>query len=61
MKSKVRPQKGWMWLTLLPLYIFTLLFVLGPLVYMVVLSFLTREEVWGGPAGLYPGELRQHF
>lgn len=47
MKSKVRPQKGWMWLTLLPLYVFTLLFVLGPLVYMVVLSFLTREEVWG--------------
>lgn len=32
---------------LAPLYIFTLLFVLGPLVYMVVLSFLQRSEVWG--------------
>lgn len=31
----------------LPLVLFTLLFVLGPLVYMVVLSFLTRAETWG--------------
>lgn len=31
----------------LPLYIFTLLFVFGPLLYMVVLSFLTRAETWG--------------
>ncbi len=30
-----------------PLYVFTLLFVLGPLIYMVILSFLTRAEVWG--------------
>lgn len=30
-----------------PLYIFTLVFVLGPLIYMVILSFLTRAEVWG--------------
>ncbi len=35
------------WLTLLPLYIFTLIFVAGPLVYMVVLSFLKRAEGWG--------------
>lgn len=34
-------------LMLLPLYIFTVLFVLGPLVYMVVLSFLQRAETWG--------------
>lgn len=32
---------------LLPLYIFTIVFVLGPLVYMVVLSFLQRAETWG--------------
>lgn len=32
---------------LIPLYIFTLLFVLGPLVYMFILSFLTRAETWG--------------
>lgn len=34
-------------LTLLPIYLFTGLFVLGPLVYMVILSFLTRAETWG--------------
>ena len=34
-------------LTVLPLYVFTLLFVLGPIVYMIVLSFLTRAETWG--------------
>lgn len=32
---------------LAPMYIFTLLFILGPLVYMLVLSFLTRAETWG--------------
>ena len=47
MKAKTRQKKGWAWLTVLPLYAFTLLFILGPLIYMVVLSFLTREEVWG--------------
>lgn len=35
------------WLMASPLYLFTLVFVLGPLVYMVVLSFLQRAEVWG--------------
>ena len=32
---------------LLPIYVFTLLFVFVPLVYMLVLSFMTRAEVWG--------------
>lgn len=36
-----------LWLTLLPMYVFTLVFVAGPLVYMVVLSFLQRDESWG--------------
>lgn len=36
-----------LWLTLLPMYLFTLVFVAGPLVYMVVLSFLQRDESWG--------------
>lgn len=40
-------KKGLTWLTLLPIYVFTLVFVLGPLIYMGVLSFMTREEVWG--------------
>ncbi len=31
----------------LPMYLFTVVFVLGPLIYMVVLSFLTRGEKWG--------------
>lgn len=31
----------------LPLVLFVLVFVLGPIVYMVVLSFLTRAETWG--------------
>ena len=39
-----------LWLTLLPMYLFTLVFVAGPLVYMVVLSFLQRDESWGATA-----------
>ena len=31
----------------LPLIVFTVLFIVGPIVYMVVLSFLTRGETWG--------------
>lgn len=31
----------------LPLYLFTLVFVLAPLCYMVILSFQKRAEVWG--------------
>lgn len=34
-------------LMVVPLYIFTLLFVAGPLIYMVILSFLRRAEIWG--------------
>ena len=32
---------------LAPMYIFTLVFLIGPFVYMAVLSFLTRAETWG--------------
>lgn len=39
-----RPREA---LMLLPMYIFTIVFILGPLVYMVVLSFLQRAETWG--------------
>ncbi|MDR2759821.1 MAG: ABC transporter permease [Spirochaetaceae bacterium] len=31
----------------LPLYIFTLVFVLGPLIYMLMLSFMSRSGAWG--------------
>lgn len=34
-------------LTLIPIYLTTLLFVVGPLVYMLVLSFMGRAEGWG--------------
>ena len=35
-------KRSKLWLTVVPLYVFTLLFVLGPMIYMVVLSFQTR-------------------
>lgn len=41
-----RSTKG-LWLTLCPIYLFTLLFIAGPFLYMIVLSFQTRAEGWG--------------
>lgn len=35
------------WALLAPMYIFTILFVALPILYMFLLSFLTRAEVWG--------------
>ena len=35
------------WVSVIPLYIFTLIFVAGPLIYMIALSFMTRAEVFG--------------
>lgn len=32
---------------LLPMYLFTLIFLIGPFAYMILLSFLTRAETWG--------------
>ena len=32
---------------LAPLYLFTVVFLVGPFIYMLVLSFLTRAETWG--------------
>jgi spermidine/putrescine transport system permease protein len=34
-------------LAALPMYLFTLIFVLGPLIYMLALSFMQREGSWG--------------
>ena len=31
----------------LPLVLFTVLFIVGPIVYMVALSFMTRAQTWG--------------
>ncbi|MDR0690360.1 MAG: ABC transporter permease [Spirochaetaceae bacterium] len=39
-------------LPVLPMYLFTLAFVLGPLIYMLALSFMRREGAWGTAAEL---------
>lgn len=44
-KGKLHRQS--LWLMILPLYLFTLVLVAGPLLYMVILSFWTRAEGWG--------------
>lgn len=44
MRSKTRSKA---WLCVLPLYLFTLFFVAVPLVYVFVLSFLSRDVSWG--------------
>lgn len=41
--NKRLPQIG----AIMPMYIFTMVFVLGPLIYMVVFSFMTRGDQWG--------------
>lgn len=40
-------HKKWILLTLAPIYVFTVLFVILPLIYTVFLSFMSRAEVWG--------------
>uniref|UniRef100_UPI004056275D ABC transporter permease n=1 Tax=Acetatifactor sp. TaxID=1872090 RepID=UPI004056275D len=42
-----RSSKNKDWVLLAPMYIFTILFVALPIIYMFLLSFLTRAEVWG--------------
>jgi spermidine/putrescine transport system permease protein len=41
--NKRLPQIG----AIMPMYIFTLVFILGPLIYMVVFSFMTNDAQWG--------------
>ncbi len=40
-------KKDKKWLLAMPMYLFTIVFVACPLIYMFVLSFLTRADVWG--------------
>ena len=35
------------WILLVPFYLFTIIFVGLPIIYMLVLSFMSRAEVWG--------------
>ena len=50
--KKEKRQKSKLWYGIIPLYIYTILFVCGPLIYMIVLSLLTRAQVWGVEAKL---------
>ena len=45
-KTLVNGSKG-NWALLAPMYVFTILFVGLPILYMFLLSFLSRAEVWG--------------
>ena len=45
MKGKRRGRENAAFLA--PLYLFTLVFLIGPFVYMILLSFMTRAETWG--------------
>jgi spermidine/putrescine transport system permease protein len=42
---KIKKSQGRM--ALAPMYLFTLAFVLGPLIYMIALSFMRRQGAWG--------------
>lgn len=46
-KGQKKPQSRNLWLMILPLYLFTIFMVAGPLIYMVILSFQTRADGWG--------------
>lgn len=47
MKRTTRTNSKGLWCILVPLYIVTILFVLFPILYMILLSFLSRANVWG--------------
>jgi spermidine/putrescine transport system permease protein len=44
---------------LIPMYLFTLAFVLGPLLYMIALSFMRRQGSWGVEAVFGLGNYRR--
>ncbi|BCN31261.1 ABC transporter permease [Anaeromicropila herbilytica] len=47
MKNNIHKPKSKIWMTILPMYLFTIIFIAGPLIYMVALSFMTKKDVWG--------------
>ncbi|MDR2618188.1 MAG: ABC transporter permease [Treponema sp.] len=47
MKTRKSPARGAVLNSAFPMFVFTLVFVLLPLIYMVVLSFMRREGAWG--------------
>ncbi len=40
-------KKNRAWLLVIPFYFYTIVFVILPLAYMILLSFLRRAEIWG--------------
>lgn len=46
-KTKTKKRRPLAWLTALPLYVFTMVFVAGPIVYMIALSFMRNSEIFG--------------
>lgn len=46
-KKAVSVRNKGNWLLLAPIYLFTVIFVAVPILYMFLLSFLSRAEVWG--------------
>lgn len=46
-KTKDRGRTRGNWLLLAPMYVFTIVFVALPVLYMFLLSFLSRAQVWG--------------
>lgn len=46
-KHSVGKRRDHWWMTVAPLYVFTLVFVALPIFYLIVLSFMTRAQTWG--------------
>lgn len=45
--NTAKSRRDHWWITVAPLYIFTIVFVALPMVYLIVLSFMTRAQTWG--------------
>ena len=45
--NTTKRKKDCWWVTVAPLYLFTIVFVALPIVYLIVLSFMTRAQTWG--------------
>lgn len=44
--KRIQKRDRW-WMTVAPIYVFTIIFVALPILYLVVLSFMTRAQTWG--------------
>ncbi len=44
---KKKKHNTYLWMNIAPLYIFTIIFVSAPLIYMIALSFMTKAQGWG--------------